>query len=76
MGCVTASQTGTWLYVLGSAVFLVQSLLNLTSAILKHREEARALSNSVLFSTSSSKGRQYGAVPVTTPQFPPNPYHT
>lgn len=65
--CVTASQTGTWLYVIGSLIFLLQSLLNLCSAITKHREEARILSNP-LFLYTGGKAANYGAVPSTARQ--------
>jgi hypothetical protein len=77
VGCVTASQTGTWLYVLGSLVFVVQSLLNLLSAVIKHHEEDKVLRNPVLISALGRGGGKggggtgqghYGAVPTTTPQ--------
>ena len=40
--CVSASLEGTWLYVVGSVLYLTQSCLNIVSARLKHRAQARA----------------------------------
>lgn len=40
--CVSASLEGTWLYILGSLLYLAQSCLNIVSARLKHRAQASA----------------------------------